>query len=377
MTLPDANQQGQQANGFSGSYAAADVTLLLHPLRLDYTDVAEKERLIQSGQKHYSEMLSQESAPSDLHQRCYQQALAAGLDRLACEVQSLALALQQTQAHGQPIVLVSLVRAGLPIGVMLKHALSDLGCVVQHYGVSIIRDRGLDPVAYAWLRQRYAYAQLIFVDGWTGKGAISRELSQNLCTDPDYDGVVRLLTLADVSGMAWLTASADDWLIPSGILGSTVSGLISRTVYQADQWHGCQIYHDLAAVDVSQALIDQVNQTRRQLPPHTVSAAVWPEALRQQQQQQASRVIAELAARFDVQQPNRIKPSIAEATRAVLRRVPDRVLLRDANDPHTALLCHLAAERGAPVDILGDALGPYRAVTIIQRREKPSVSPVR
>lgn len=363
-----------QSVGFSGSYAPDQVQLLLRLIKAEHTDVEEKERLIQTGQKHYSEMISLESAPSELHQQVYQQAVAEGLPRLAREIQALALALQQhaqQQAKDthtdQPLVLVSLVRAGLPIGVMLQHALKDLGVSVLHYGVSIIRDRGLDTVAYAQIRQQHAYAQLVFVDGWTGKGAISRELRSSVQTDPEFDGVVRLVTLADVSGYAWLTASSDDWLIPSGVLGATVSGLISRTLYQADQLHGCLFYNNLQAADQSCALIQQVNQQRQQQLTH-VSPAVWPEHARQQQQQHAASVIARVAERFDVQQPNRIKPSLAEATRAVLRRVPERVLLRDADDPQTRLLRHLATEQGAPIELLGDAIAPYRAITIIQRR---------
>ena len=153
------------SNGFSGSYAPDQVQLLLQRISAEHTEIEEKERLIQSGQKHYSEMISLESAPSELHQQIYQQAVAEGLPRLAREIQALALALQNLMPTAQPIVLVSLVRAGLPIGVMLQHALKDLGVAVLHYGVSIIRDRGLDAVAYAQIRQQHTYAQLVFVDG--------------------------------------------------------------------------------------------------------------------------------------------------------------------------------------------------------------------
>ena len=45
---------------FSGSYDPDDVTFLLKPVRLEPTAVAEKERLIQSGRRHYSEMISRE-----------------------------------------------------------------------------------------------------------------------------------------------------------------------------------------------------------------------------------------------------------------------------------------------------------------------------
>lgn len=355
--------------GFSGSYRDDQVQLLLEPIQMDYTGVEEKEQLIQTGQKHYSEMISREAAPSALHQQIFQQAVADGLPRLAHDIQALALAIAARQAD--PIVLVSLVRAGLPIGVMLTDALRDLGRAVQHYGISIILDRGLDAVAYAEIRQHFAYAQLVFVDGWTGKGAISRELHKDLQRDPEFDGVVRLLTLADISGYAWLTASAEDWLIPSGILGAPVSGLISRSIFQTEQRHGCVMYDELAGLDQSQQLIEQVNQQRRQPRQprqQPIRAADWSDAQRLGQRQQAQQTIQAIAQRFAIDNPNRIKPSIAEATRAVMRRVPERILLQRADEPETALLRHLAELCGAPVEILGDAIAPYRAITIIQRR---------
>ena len=49
----------------SGSYAPDDVHFLLRAMDIDVTDVEEKERLIQTRQRHYSEMISQEHPPSD------------------------------------------------------------------------------------------------------------------------------------------------------------------------------------------------------------------------------------------------------------------------------------------------------------------------
>ena len=49
---------------FSGSYDASDVQFLLKPIEMEMTPVDQKEALIQSGKKHYSDMLSQEPAPT-------------------------------------------------------------------------------------------------------------------------------------------------------------------------------------------------------------------------------------------------------------------------------------------------------------------------
>jgi hypothetical protein len=52
---------------FSGSYDASDVQFLLKPIEMEMTPVDQKEALIQSGKKHYSDMLSQEPAPTSWH----------------------------------------------------------------------------------------------------------------------------------------------------------------------------------------------------------------------------------------------------------------------------------------------------------------------
>jgi hypothetical protein len=74
-------------------------------------------------------------------------------------------------------------------------------------------------------------------------------------------------------------------------------------------------------------------------------------------------------ARFGVRDRNRIKPGIAEATRAVLRRVPERLLVRDPDDPDVRHLVHLALERALAVDLLPPE-SSFRAVSII-REMKP------
>lgn len=131
---------------FSGSYLPDDVQFLLRPVTIDMTPVELKEQLIQSGQKHYSDMLSQEPAPTDWHLDLFNRALEKGAPRLARDVSALARTLGDYFAD-QPVVLISLVRAGVPLGVMLHQTLRDAGKISHHYGISIIRDRGIDTAA--------------------------------------------------------------------------------------------------------------------------------------------------------------------------------------------------------------------------------------
>lgn len=375
------------------SYLPKDVTLLLEVIsasELDSgivtQDVANKERLIQAGQRHYSQMLTLEHAPSSMHELLYQQALSQGKGRMASDIASLANQLRAIFALDcevtKPLILISLVRAGLPVGVLLQRALADTTQLYhlpsKHYGVSIIRDRGLDPVALAQILADHPNSPLVFVDGWTGKGAIYSELERSLASfnHPEHPhhlsifhqgiGVIPLVTLADPAGVAWLAASSDDWLMPASLLNSTISGLISRSIYREpfEGLHRCVIYDCLAAVDHSRPFVDTIDQLRRAVPINRVNP-LTPQLV----PRFATRsIIDSLAERFGIDNRNRIKPTIAEATRAVLRREPECVLVNDAKHPSaTALLRHLCAEKQVPIYQDSD-IAPYTAVTLIKKK---------
>lgn len=372
----------------SGSYLASDVTVLLDIVDKDAVadvPVSQKEALIQSGQRHYSDMLTLENAPTAMHEQLYQQALAQGTTRTATDIANLAYTLhhifQQTVSTERPLILVSLVRAGLPVGVLLQRALADADSSYAlpsvHYGISIIRDRGLDTVALQMILDSYPDSPIVFVDGWTGKGAIYQELARSLdaFSDPNHpnfanifhqgENVIPLLTLADPAGVAWLAASEEDWLIPSGLLNSTVSGLISRSLYTEPQsgLHRSVFYDNLVTVDHSLAFVEQIDSTRRAL-------STSPQYLQtfKQPRYQTADLIDMLAAEYDISNRNRIKPTIAEATRAILRRDPERILLATADHPDTVLLRHLCSERNINITVLGAKILPYQAITLIKQR---------
>lgn len=350
----------------SGSYLPDDVQFLLVPMQIDRTDVLEKERLIQTRKKHYSEMISDESAPSEVHMALYERAMQQNAGRMAADVQSLAVALHKAFT-GPSIALVSFVRAGLPLGVLLRRALVELGRDAHHYGISIVRDRGIDQVALEAIIARHGADNVVFVDGWTGKGAIAGEIADCLGSDPRFTHGPRLVVLADPCGRAWLAASAQDWIIPSGILGATVSGLVSRSIWPADGGlHGCVVYDHLQPHDVTRDFIDRIEAERRSAAPVS-TVEPWTAQQAAGLQAAALGVVEQLAERFQISNLNRIKPGIAEATRAVLRRVPDQVLVRDRADGDVQLLMHLTERAGIQVEEVGDALGPYRAVTIIRK----------
>jgi len=350
---------------FSGSYALGDVEFLLRPMELAPTPVELKERLIQSGARHYAEMISAESAPDAVYLDLYEAALTRNGPRLARDVAALALAL--AQRPGREVVLASLARAGTPIGVLLRRALCTLGRPVRHVSLSIVRGRGVDRAALDAILERDDAAAVVFVDGWTGKGAIADELTAEVAEYNRLRGVTlnaELTVVADLGGFAGLAATADDYLIPSSILGAVVSGLVSRTILpRSAGFHGCVFYESLAAHDRSRAFVERLAPLVDAALPHS-RAATWDPESRRALRTRSEGFVAWALDRYGVGDRNRVKPGVGEATRALLRRVPERVLVQDECSADVQHLRLLAARLAVPVERHPDM--PYRAATIIR-----------
>lgn len=353
---------------FHGSYRAADVEFLLKPIEIAFTtDLVHKETLIQSGQRHYSEMLSPERVPDERYLALFHKAHNANRERLARDCLRLAKLL--LERHGPDLTLVSLARAGTPIGAILRHLIERIhGGQPRHYSVSIIRDRGIDAVALDEILARgHPPSSIAFVDGWTGKGAISRELTQaveryNATRQVNIDPGLNVLT--DLAGTAARAASGEDYLIASSILNSTISGLVSRSILNEailpGDYHGCVFFAEFAPHDLSQWFVDDLVAAALKL-----ETGVQPPSPAREQLAAISRdYIAQARSRYDIDDDNLIKPGIGEATRVLLRRNPERVIVRDFDCARVAHLLALAAEKSVPVE--RDAGLPYHAVSIIR-----------
>ncbi|MBC3907706.1 cysteine protease StiP family protein [Undibacterium umbellatum] len=355
---------------FSGSYRPDDVKFLLKQLPLmSFTKVSEKELLIQTGQRHYSEMLSPEALPSPAYLHIFEQACAANNQKMAEDCVALAAIIRERK--GPELTIVSLARAGTPVGVILKHVLeASMGARVAHYSISIIRDRGIDTVALQHILQTHKDTSIVFVDGWTGKGVISRELHK---TVDDFNRVhgtsidPGLYVLSDLAGTAAFAASSDDYLIPSSILNATVSGLVSRSILNADitehDFHGCVFYDEFLPHDRSISFADDIIQLASQVFAKRKTLDAVP-VDREKAASVSLACLQTMMARFQVTDINLIKPGIGEATRVLLRRVPRVVLIRNADAIDVQHLIVLAKEKQVPLEV--DVHLPYQAVSIIR-----------
>ncbi|MCI0462540.1 MAG: hypothetical protein L0Z62_36790 [Gemmataceae bacterium] len=368
--------RGTYPTPFSGSYRGEDVTFLLKPVRVEPTPIAEKEHLIQSGRSHYSEMIGPEQPPSPRYLEVFHHALARQKARFARDLATLARGI--AAARSGEITLVSLARAGTPVGVLLARALRrHLGRSVTHYSVSIIRDRGIDEAALLHILHRHPTSSVVFVDGWTGKGVIARELEQAVSAFNHRHGTALdpgLFVVADLSGTAAFAATGDDYLIPSSVLGATISGLVSRSilneaVVRPGDFHACVYYQEFAAHDLSGWFVDEMaEEVARQWNPTAEGPRVAHGVQRGEQRRRMTALLDDVRRRFAIRDVNHVKPGVGEATRVLLRRVPDRLLLRDERAEEVEHLVLLARDKGVPV--LAEPELPYLAVALIKELDR-------
>ncbi len=355
---------------FTGSYYPDDVQILLKPIDIADTPVEEKETLIQSGRRHYSEMLSHERLPSARYLAVFQEAMAHNRRQMAADVARLATLIAERREGA--ITLVSLARAGTPVGVLLRHTLErHFGRRAEHFSISIIRDRGVDANALRYILDRgHRDTSLVFVDGWTGKGVIAQELKHALAAFNHQHGTevcADLHVLCDLAGSAAVAASAEDYLIPSSILNATISGLISRSILNReflgpDDFHGCRYYAEYAGADLSRWFVEALLSTVDGVMAYPLPPWQAPDRRRLRE---ASRSFLQWVERnHGVRDPNRVKPGLGEATRVLLRRVPDVLLVRDPLDPSVRHLTLLARERQVRVEHAPSL--PYRAAALIR-----------
>lgn len=352
------------------SYRQEDVTLLLKDITglVKPQPTQEREQLIQSG-KHYSEMLPIEYVPTQKYMEVYKEALEKYARPTALAVGKLSDKIIQTK--GKAVVIVSLARAGIPIGILVKRYIRQkYQLEVPHYSISIIKGRGIDDNAMKYLLERYQPQQLLFLDGWIGKGAILNELRKDI---EAYEGVsADIAVVADPANVTELCGTHEDILIPSSCLNCTVSGLVSRTflrddIIGPDDFHGAVYYGELADSDLSYEFIDAIERC------FEIESALAEDG---QTQELSGRTVVsgygidevrELARVFDVDDINLIKPGIGETTRVLLRRVPWKVLIDETyrNHPELSHIVRLAEEKNVPIEYY--PLKHYKCCGIIRK----------
>ena len=291
--------------------------------------------------------------------------LASSADRVALLCATLAELI--LNRHGQELVIVSIARAGTPVGVLLKRWIRYChGQAVPHYSVSVANGAGLDVNAVNWLCRRHDPGSLQFVDAWTSKGTISNIL-KSAVSELHIPGLdPSLAVLADIASCTDLFATREDVLIPHACLGATMSGLLSRPfvnpqLKNGEGFHAVISYDEWAENDLSNIYIEMISsrypKILEQVPLGVQGVLRCP-----QPDKRGMREAFNIARRYGAADLDLVNIGTSESTRAFLRRTPELLLV----DPHAGEqimhLLQLAHERKVPVR--QESSMPFRAALL-------------
>lgn len=368
------------------SYSPKDAIILLKDLTNDMKELSTKERekLIQSG-VHYSEMLPAEKAPSQQYMDLYNEAMRVKKDEIAhgiakiSEMAMLKTGYISSGDKSKTPIIVSLARAGIPVGVLMKRYIESRYSIdCPHYAISIIRDKGIDYNAMNFIYENECkfsergVENIIFVDGWTGKGMIMRQLQEAVsdlkARDSKWENLSdELFVLADPANITEYCGTRADYMLPSACLNSTVSGLISRSILNSyadvenGDFHGAVYFEKFEDIDNTNKFIDDIancfnyisNVNRAKMPIE----GDW----------NGMSMTMGICEKYGVKDFKKVKPGIGETTRVLLRRVPWKVLisskvdLGDRDIQHIRLLCE---EKNVPIEFM--EMGNYKVCGIIK-----------
>ena len=364
MICVDKNKVGilkiiQRENNMKefSTYKKDDVIFLLKDISdmIVEEDNMTREKKIQSG-THYSEMIPIEYQVSDEYLNLYRTKLKENKEKLAFAIGVMSEKI--LKRHDKNVVLVSLARAGTPIGILAKRYIKQrYNLDLPHYTISIIRDRGIDINAIKYIINKHKDSSKIqFIDGWTGKGTIANELKK-ACDE--LEGIFNmkfdssLAVLADPCGYSNVYGIREDFLIPSACLNSTVSGLVSRTVLRddligKDDFHGAKFYKELKYVDESNNYLDTISACfKNEYQNIDETMKDWNEDI-------ITKVgncdVKNIKQKYDIEDVNFIKPGVGETTRVLLRRIPYKILVDDLNNKKLKHILILAKEKNVEVE---------------------------
>lgn len=353
------------------SYDPQEVTILLKDITglVDPLPTEEREKLIQSG-VHYSEMLPLEYKPTEDYMKLYKSELKRSGYKTAKAIANLGDKLFEKK--GTNLVLISLARAGTPIGILLRRYLKlRYDIEVPHYSISIIRGKGIDINALDYIlnNRKGKVSGFQFVDGWIGKGAIQKELKNsialyNFTRFVDIDPTLAAVADPSMTIPDSYCGTREDFIIPSSCLNATVSGLFSRTFRRPDiigdkDFDGAVYYGELKDEDKSIEFLDEITD--------------WLEDIVEEKKEEIEEnqftgldEVKQIAKDYEIEDINKIKPGVGETTRVLLRRYPDRVLInmRGINDPDLDCVIQLCKEKNVPIERY--PLERYKVVGIIK-----------
>lgn len=351
------------------TYSKDDVIFLLSDYtgKMKFTSKTEKEELIRKG-INYSEMISYEDPVDTDVNEAFVSLLRKNAEMLAKLTETTVK--KVLKEYGNDVVFVSLARAGTPVGVLMKrYCKGILDLEIPHYSISVIRDIGIDENALYYILDRHPGCAPVFIDGWTGKGSINTELKKSVSKfNAKYSKNIKsfLTVLADPAHMAEIYGTRKDICLPNACLNSTVSGLVSRTIHNSTTdsarntpFHGAVYFEHLINQDYSYMFVDTVAEKFK-------DREVLEKDLINEETDEGTveNIFCELEKIYPSLDRTQVKLSIGESSRAVIRRIPKIILVKNENNPDLEFIMLYAKKKN--IKVINYDTGNYECITIIR-----------
>lgn len=238
------------------SYNKEDVEILLKDLsnKVEHLSADEIERVIESDKR--------QTLP-------FNESLECLSDRTAKAITVLAELLYKK--HGGKFVIISLVRNGIPTGILVKRYIQmKYNVDLPHYAISMIKGKGIDRNAMDFIYDKHSdvgVEHFQFVDGWIDNEETYSLLKEYCKELAEYSNKwaklsTEIAVLSDTINITDLCGTREELIIPIDGLNSTMSGLISRTIINdlisEDDFHGAVCFEDKVSEDKSYEFIDTV-----------------------------------------------------------------------------------------------------------------------
>ena len=172
-----------------------------------------------------------------------------------------------------------------------------------------------------------------------------------------------LAVLADPAKKSEIYGTRKDVCIPNACLNSTVSGLVSRTIHNSDyikdtDFHGAVFFDSLVSQDYSNYFIEKVSSKFKKNHSNVIFEKPELSYVDHVFNTLISKKI--LDKNFD---PTRVKLSIGEVSRSVIRRISSRIFIKNTDDPNVQFVMHMASLKSIPV--FKDSICEYSCVSIL------------
>lgn len=248
------------------------------------------------------------------------------------------LAEQLYKYKSNNVVLVSIVRSGIPIGILVKRYLQNkYKKQIYHYAISI--KEGIDPKAINYIISKHNVKDIQFVDSWTGKGTVARRIVKYAKL---YEGLdSSLAVLSDCINLTKYCGIREDIAIPQAPINACITGIVSVPIILEDKstYDGAVYLQDLEELDFSEEYIEAVEKEF----DYNCSADSFNTEIKEVEE------VNDIAEKFNVD-ISKINPGVNEAARAILRRKVSVLLVKDKNDIQVSEIIELAKLKDVKIE---------------------------